>query len=279
MKAAIISNKSKEVVEKIVKSFSDEGIETQIIQVNDLALLTESNKTRIFFDSVGFSGIDACFLDVGQEFTPFVEPLLDEFKNKGIYCQRKQESFYINSNRPFQLVVLNSKGIKITKTSIIQDPALIDSAVDDFMYPLLLKTFLGGKKMQSLLVESKRSLTSFAKSLKTELDSLSIQEYLEGDLMYAAVIGKEVFSMKKNWNEEKLEHDKKALIASLSEKDKAAVLNAVDALGLDMAVVKMISGHVIAVRPEVDFELFNNVTGKDLYTAMAYFFKSKLESD
>jgi glutathione synthase/RimK-type ligase-like ATP-grasp enzyme len=204
---------------------------------------------------------------------------LDELVEQGIYCQLKPSSFYILSNKPFLYTTLNAKGVKISKTSIFGHPEQVDTSLKDFSFPLILKTFLGAKKTQVVLIDSNRTLKSVLKSIAFDIDALTIQEYLEGDLDQSIVIGDDVFTVKRKWIEKELSHSKNALSSKLSEDQKEMAIKAARLVGADIATVKMINGTVIGVRAEIDFKMFNEALSEDIFEKIARFFKEKIKGE
>ena len=277
MEVVLVSEKKTEEIERLQKAFEEVNVKAPYVKIGNIALHTKGKNTSIFFGSLDFSKFNGCFLQLDASFVDFAEPFLDELVKKGIYCQMKPESFYINSNIPFQYVVLNSKGIKVAKTVITKDLTQLDSISDEFNFPVIFKTFVKTSKTQSFVAESKRNLMAIANGIKTELDAVTVQDFIEGDLVYAAVIGEEVFAIQKKWNVEKFEHEKKVSSTILSEKQISIAVSAAKVLGLDIAVVKMINEKVNGIRTLIDFELFNKASGKDLYRAVANFYLKKIQ--
>ena len=270
MDVVIISDKKGAALPELKKSFEKRGFEhVGFIYVGRVSLLTKGNQTKILVGTINFSKYNGVFLNVGQQFTQFVEPFLTELSNKGIYCQLKPESYYVTSNKPFMNVVLNSRNIKTQKTFIVANANLLEQAVKSFNFPVMFKTFVGAAKAQSIVIEDQRSFESFAKSFRSKVDAIMVQEYLQGDLDYCVVIGKNVFGVRRKWDREKAEHHSKLTPVSLSSKSTETAIKAAKTVGADIATVKLIGDTVLSVSPEVNFDRFGTAMGKDLNDSVA----------
>jgi glutathione synthase/RimK-type ligase-like ATP-grasp enzyme len=244
--------------------------------VEKISLLTQGKNTNIIAGKLDFSKYDAVYLKVSRQFTQFIEPFIDTLVSKGIYCQFKPEAFYIIANKPYQYAVLNAKGINVSESMIFSDASALEWTAEEIKFPVIFKTFLGLRKTQSLVVENMRSFKSLVKSIRGEVDAITLQEYFEGDVNYAAVIGKDVYTIKRKWNAQKFEHEKKPVSATLSDEDAKMAIKAAQTVGTDLATVKLVEGKVIGVRPTINFLQYKKVMGKDLGQTVAKFYKERV---
>lgn len=270
MEVVLIGEEKSEDINILKNAFVSKGFDAApFVRISKVGLFTKGNKTKIVVGTINFRKYDAVFLKAGPQFTPFVEPFLDELVEEGIYCQVKPESYYITANKSMMYSVLNGKGVEIQKTIIVSSPNLLETILGKIDFPLLVKTFVGHKKTQDIIVDSERALTSFANSIKTRVDAITVQEYLEGDLDYCFVVGKEVYVVMRKWDERKLSHGGKGHATTLSENDSKMAFKAALVCGTDIATVKMINGKVINVSPIIDLLRFNKYLGKELENKIA----------
>ncbi|MBU2101043.1 hypothetical protein KKG83_01160 [Candidatus Micrarchaeota archaeon] len=279
MKALFIHEKNDSEIEKLKTAFNKKSISVELVEIGKIGLLTEGKETSLILDSLSLENIDSCFLSVGVEFTQFVEPLLDEFSQKGIYCQVKPDSYSMLSSKAFQLTTLTSHGIKTPNTTIFGSSYFINASLKEFRFPLILQVFDGYKKIQDVLVESEKSLLSIVKSIKSDFDVLLLQEFFNKDLDVSAVIGENVFTVRRPWIKEKLEYAKKGSSRTLSEKEQKNVINACNAIGIEIATVKSIDGNIVSLKPSIDFSFFQEIIGKNLYETTAEFYLSKFKKE
>ncbi|MFH1586529.1 MAG: hypothetical protein ABID38_01580 [Candidatus Diapherotrites archaeon] len=277
MNCVIIGEEKSPDLVQIKRAFLEKGFDkVPFIKISKIGLFTAGNKTKIVVGKINFSKYDSVFLKVGPQFTQFVEPFLAELAEKGIYCQLKPESFYISSNKPFMFSVLASRGIPIPKTSIVPSSELIEQASKGFKFPQVFKTFVGQKKNQQIIVESERGLKSTIKSFKSKFDAVTIQEYLQEDLIYCVVVGKEILGLKRKWNSDNFEHMAKMVSTSLSGEDSETAFRACRTVGFDIALVRLIGGKVIDIDPIIDFDRFNKPLGKSIESMVAAHYSEKV---
>jgi len=277
MKTLFIHEKGNQCIVQLKEAFNKKNISVEAIDISELGLLTEGKQTTLISNGLKLDEFDSCFLDVGVQFTQFVEPLLDEFSQKGIYCQVKPDSFSILSSKAFQITTLNAHGIKTPDTVIFGSSYFINSSLKEFSFPLILQVFDGYKKIQDVLVESEKSLLSIVKSIKSDFDTLLLQDFFEKDLDVSAIIGEQVFTVRRPWNKEKFEYVKKGSSITLTEKEQSSLIKARNTIGLDIAVIKSIQGNIVSVKSSVDFMFFQEIIGKNLFEATAEFFLSKIK--
>lgn len=270
MGIAIIADAKSEELEALRSAFLNKGFEkAPFLKTSKVGLYSDKKKTEIVVGNINFKKYDAVYLQADSELTQFVEPFLDELVEQGIYCQAKPDSYYSTTNKPLMYTILNAKGIPISKTAIVGSPIHAESATKGFAFPLSFKPFSGQKKTQQLILDSERSLKSAAKSIKGGIDAVVLQEYLEGDLNYCFVVGKKVTAVRRKWDSNKQEHNKKTISYTLPEGEAETALKTASAMGLDIATVKMISGKVINVMPSLDFERFKKAVGSALQERIA----------
>ena len=278
MKAAIIFEKDVNESMHIINAFKQKKIETTFIDIGQIGLYIEDNVPYLSYGEHDFD-FDSVFLQVKNEFTVFVEPFLSDLVERGIYCQLKPGSFYIISNRPYSYSTLNNKGINICKTQIVGDTESVEGGLKNFSFPLQIKFFSGTKKLQGFIVDSQKSLKSILKSVVEDVDAITIQEFIQGDLDQTLVIGDEVFSVKRKWIEKELSHSKKAISSKLHEQEQEIAIKATRVVGADISTVKMVNGVVINVRSLVDFDLYHKTLGINVFERLTEFYKEKMQSE
>ncbi|HZX19696.1 MAG TPA: hypothetical protein VFF13_01635 [archaeon] len=279
MNVAIIAEQDNDDVKKLIAAFKTKKMASEFIEAGNIGIYIQKNASKIFLDKKNFSQYDAAFVSLPLTFTPFAEPFLSELVDEGIYCQLKPNSYYLLSNKPFLYSTLSSKGVKTPQTDILADKESVDYSLKEFTYPIIVKTFLGLKKTNSVLVESDRSLKSFIKSISLNIDAITIQTHLEGNVDQSLVVGDDVYTVKRKWIEEELSHSKKAINTRLADHDKETAIKAAKVSGMDVGVVKMINGNVIGVRNSVDFKLFNDALSQNMYEKVAQHYSEKMRGE
>jgi len=256
-------------------AFRQKGFGVKMIPVRELTLVTDAKGSRIRASSLrSFKG--AIYLETPLKLTHFVEPLLDEIDRAGFYCQLKKGAYYIGSNELLQLSVLNSYNIKIPRTMIFGSLEQIKNFAEKFSYPVLLKVYRKGEKIQSVIAKDANELISLAE--RTQGDNAIVREYIAGEVDHCAVIGDKVFNLKRAVKEDglNLQPLKKAISAKLSKTEEETAIQAASVCGCDVATVKMCKGFVLKVKPYVNMLVFTKKTGHSLFEEVAELFSEKL---
>lgn len=276
-KVAIISDKEGEYIKNLIEAFSKVEIFSEFINLKDLGLMVEGGSTKILNKNVEFLNYDGVLLNASENLFLFIEPLLNELTDKGVYCNIKPASFNILSNPPYLLTSLNIKGIKLKKIKLIPDMDLLKDAIKDFKFPLLLETFAETTKSQKIFIESEKTLNSLIKNLEIDFKILVIQEFLEKDIDQSIIINEEIYTVRKKWVEDKMENSKKGMSINLDNKIKDILIKTSNIVGCDIIQIKTIGDKVIKVKPLIDFEIFNQEEGQDIYSVIARLYKNKFE--
>ncbi len=264
------------VQDELKKAFKEKNFNVRTLNLKKLSLYSDSKKTSLENDKISFNEIDAVYLSSNLSLAPFIEPLLEIFEEKNIYCQHKIGSYYLNSNESYQFHTLNSKGVKISRLVTFGQLASVASNTKKFSYPVLFKVYSGSEKKLTALVESPRSLKSLAQSIKFKKDGILVREFVEGDVIQCAVIGEKVYAIRRESKGEETQSLQKGMMTKLSTQETETVKRAARVLGLDIATVKICKGYVFKVIPGIDYLTFNKKTGNSLFEDVADFYKKQL---
>jgi len=276
MKALLLGGRKSKGINRLRQAFLEKGFEkVDFMLISKLNLVSRGGKTQIVNDGIKISDYDVVYLRAKLKLTPFIEPLLDELKEEGIYTQSRPGSYYINSNEALQLAALNSKSLPITKSVVVAEPKMVKDSTEKFNYPIIFKSYKGNRKIQSILVESPRSLLYLTKSIKMDLDAVVVREFEESDLIQCAVIGEKVFAVRRRWNGIEIEKLGKGIGYCLSDSEKYTATMAAWACGCEVATVKLSNGFVTDVIPDINFSIFWKKTGANIYAEVAELFSKR----
>ena len=279
MNIAIISKSKSGNIDALKAAFEEKGIKPSVFDITKVGLLTEDDKNSILVANKRMNNFDAVYIEAQPSLSQFVEPLLAQVVEKGIYCPFKPSSFYELSNNGAFFQLLNSAKIPIPKTTIATKNITADQISKTMTFPLSVKTFVKNTKTQSIMLESERSLESLLNSFRSEISMVLLQEFLEGDLFYCVVIGSEVLSAKRKWNPEKFTNNEKLIKTALSEDDKKLALKVARNIGTDIVTVKIINDKIVGIKPVIDFSLFNKALGINIESVIVDMFIKKLGDD
>lgn len=256
------------------EAFKQAGFDVKMLAVRELTLFTSMAGSKIRNSKLSLSKTKAIYLETPLKLTQFVEPLLDEIERRSIYCQVKSNSYYIGSNELLQLSVLNEYNIKIPRTIILGNVEQIKAVAEKFSYPVLLKLYSKGEKMQTFIAKDEKMLTSLADGIQAE--NAIIRDYIAGEVDHCAVIGDKVYNLKRMVKEDgSLQPLKKAVPAKLSKAEEETAIQAASVCGCDIATVKMCKGFVLKVKPYINMVVFTKKTGENIFEEVAMLFKEK----
>ena len=276
MMIGIITDKKDANIEKLEKAFEEKNIPATTYSIGRLALFTRDVESVLMYgkERVDISG---ALIRAEPNLAQFVEPLVDILISKGAYCNIRPNAYYTLSNLPLVYAMLNSCKIPITKTHMVATIESLENAIERFSFPVIIKVFVKNKKTQSIVIDSKRGFSSFIKSIKGKVDAITLQEFLEGDLTYVAVVGEKTFAVKRKWDKNRFEHQKKKRPAAISETESKIAISALKNIGLDIGIVKLIEGKVVGMRPYIDFIEFEKVLGKNVALTVAEYCEAWLK--
>ncbi|RLG69637.1 MAG: hypothetical protein DRO04_03100, partial [Candidatus Iainarchaeum archaeon] len=92
-----------------------------------------------------------------------------------------------------------------------------------------------------------------------------------------AVVGEKTFAVKRKWDKNRFEHQKKKRPAAISETESKIAISALKNIGLDIGIVKLIEGKVVGMRPYIDFIEFEKVLGKNVALTVAEYCEAWLK--
>jgi glutathione synthase/RimK-type ligase-like ATP-grasp enzyme len=277
MNVLVLAGRESKSIKRLRRAFLTKGFaRADYLSISKLNLLSRGGKTRVVNEGIKIRDYDAVFLRAKLMLSPFVEPLLDELKEEGIYTQFRPGAYYLNSNEALQLAALNAKGLPLAKSVVVANPKIIRDSTEKYRYPLIFKSYKGTAKTQSILVETPRSLHSLTKSIKMDLDAAIVREFEEADLIQCAVIGSRVFAVRRRWNGTQIEPLGKGMAYAVSDTEKATAIKAALACGCEVATVKLSRGLVTEVIPDINFPVFSMKTGEDLFETVAAHFHDRI---
>lgn len=277
MKVLILGSKKTKSVSRQIEAFLAAGFsKADYLNIYKLNLVTKGSKTEVVDDGLRISDYDAVYIRAGLELSPFVEPLLDELKAMGIFTQLKPGAFYLNSNEALQVAALNGRKLPVAKSVLVVDPKSIRDSAEKFRYPLIFKSYISQTKTQSILIESPRSLKSITNSIKMDLDCVILKEFEEANLIQCAVIGANVFAIKRRWNGSEIERLEKGRPCTVSDREKVIAMRAALACNCEIATVKLSNGLVTEVVPDINFPVFRQKIEENLPEIIALHFKNRI---
>lgn len=271
----LIIAEKKKLIQPYLDALKNREQEHTYLRVSKITLVSKQNKTEIKSLGEEINQYDAVFIQVRTSLAPFIEPLLEELEILQTYTSAKKGSYYIGNNEPYQFVNLALNNIPTPKTITTASTKNISKVSEKISYPIIVKTFLGKKVQQSLLIHTKTELNSFVRSIKTELDAFMIREFIESDVISCAVIGKRVIAVKRKYIDEEVSEIQNGQSYRLNETDHETAIMAAKSNGYDIARVDIAKGRVVKIEPTIPIEAFNIAAADNIEEYVADFLIEK----
>ena len=270
----IIAEKKKQV-QSYLDALKNKNQDYKYLRISKITLVSKDKKTEIKTLGETLPEYDAVFIQARTSLAPFIEPLLEELQNLNTFISVKKGSYYIGANEPYQFVTLALAEVPTPKTITTASTKNISKVAEKISYPIIVKTFLGKKVQQSLVIHTKTELNGFVRSIKTEVDAFMIREFIESDVISCAVIGHKVIAVKRKYADEEITDIHAGQTYRLSETDHATVLHAAKANGYEIARVDLAKGRVVKIDPIIPVEEFNTASADNIEEYVADFLIEK----
>lgn len=274
MKVLILAEK-KETAKPFLSAMKNVGIKANYLQLIKISLVSKHKNTIIKAVDENIPKYDAVFLQARSNLAPFLEPLVEALKDKGVYCNALPGAFYLAVNEPYRFVNLSAKGVKTPKVLISGSSKNIEIVSKKISYPLLAKSYLGKDVQQSTVVQTNLELNNFVKSIKTKIDGFMLREYIDAEVISCIVVGESVYAIKRN-SGDKNQELAKGKSYSLSDEEKKIAIDAANASGLSIARVDMVNKRVLVVETEIPIEIFNKICSLNIENTVANYYKDKI---
>ncbi|MFA6268648.1 MAG: hypothetical protein WCW13_05105 [archaeon] len=260
-----------------LQALKEKGVHAKYLRVSKITLVSKHKETLIKALGKELPLYDAVFIYVRPTLAQFIEPLLEELTNQGIYCNAKKGAYYIALNEPYQFVTLAIEGIPAPRTISSASAKHIEKLSKKIYYPLLAKSFINKKPQQALIVNNSRELNIFIKSIKTEIEGFILREFIQGDTISCVVIGRKVFAIKRKHFDGEVAEISKGTCYKPTENEEKIAISAAHACKLDIARVDLVKGKVVKVEPSFPLEEFDNICSDNLEECVAHFLIEKAE--
>ena len=271
----MIAEKQK-YAQPFVDAMKAKGMKTNYLRILKISLVSKHKNTLIKALGEDIPKYDAVFLQARISLAPFVEPLLEELKRKGIYVNCAPGSYFIGMNSPYKFVTLSLAGVKTPRTLTSGSGKNIERISKKVSYPLLAKSFKGKNVQQSLVVQTEKDLTNFVKSIRQDIDGFMLREFIEGDMLSCAVIGEKVFAVSRKIKDYVVSDLERGVCSKPSESECKEAVLAARACGYDIAWVDLVNGHVVKVESNLPWKKFNKLCSEDLEECVASFYVDKI---
>jgi glutathione synthase/RimK-type ligase-like ATP-grasp enzyme len=274
MKVLILAEKQ-ETAKPFISAMKARGIKANYLQLIKISLVSKHKNTIIKAIDENIPKYDAVFLQARPNLAPFLEPLIEALKDKGVYCNALPGAYYLAVNEPYRFVNLSANGVKTPKVLVSGSSKNIERVSKKIAYPLIAKSYLGKDVQQSTIVEKDSELNNFVKSIKTKIDGFMLREYINDCVVSLVVIDDKVYGINRKSGGKCVELEK-GKSYSPTDEEKRIAISATKASKLDIAKVDMVKGRVINVETIIPIKTFNKICSVKIEDNIASYYKDKI---
>jgi glutathione synthase/RimK-type ligase-like ATP-grasp enzyme len=276
MRVLVLAEKKK-IADPFVSALQDKGVKANYLRLLKVSLVSKHKNTLIKAVEENIPKYDAVFLQARLNLAPFIEPLLEQLKDEGIYVNIQPGSFFIGMNEPYKFVNLAVNGVNTPKTLTSGSGKNIMRLAKKVSYPLIAKSFSGKDVQQSMVVSSDSELNKFVGSIKQDVDGFMLREYIDECVVSCIVIGDKVFAIERKLGNVCVTDLNKGRYYKTSDVEKENAIKAANVSGYDIAKVDLVKGHVISVDPMIPINAFNKICSENLEEQIASFYVDKIK--
>ena len=274
MDILVLAEKKKNA-EVIVEAIKSKGHNAKYLRLSKITLVSKQNETLIKSKGEELLPYDAVFIQARTSLAPFIEPLLDQLEAESCYTTSRKGSYFIGMNEPYQFVTLSIAKIPIPKLITSGNAKNIEHLSKKLTYPLLAKSFIGKNVQQAIVVNNSRTLNSYIKSIKTEIDGFMIRQFSKHDVISCVVVDKKIFAIRRKFNDGLIAEINEGKMYKVTDSEATTAINASKACGYDISRVDLCKGKVVKIDPLVPWNEFDNISSESIEDFVADFLIEK----
>lgn len=278
--------------ESIVSEAKARGHVVKILYAKHVSLVFGNGKTLTYQGEVlDPKDFDAILVRPGFTEDPSVNAsIIKQFQLAGFYVINTYIGVFRAKNKIRTLQMLNHFGLPVPKTHVVGDASMLESAVKEFTFPVIIKSIYGTHGTGVFIAESMRSLAPIVDYLtKKERGFVKVQEYIEeakGKDIRVFVAGKRILACMERSakaGEFRANFHKGGSVGTveLSDEEKKLAIKATQVLGLDVAGVDILrtktGPKIIEVNSNPGLEGISKATGIHVAAKLVDFIERRVE--
>ncbi len=257
----------------------EQGHTVNTMDVTRTNLVLHQNDPHLYYRGAAFDidSVDVVVPRIGTSVTDFGCAVLHQFEVMGVPCVNPSQAILRARDKLRSMQVLSRCKVDMPRTAVIRSVADIDLAIAQVGgVPCVLKLLQGTQGIGVMLAESREALESILQAFWSLGHIILLQEFIresKGRDVRAFVVGDHVVAAMRR--EAKLGEFRSNIHRGglgrpihLSEEDEQAVIEAAQAMGLQMAGVDYLESHVgpkiIEVNASPGFQGLERATGEDI---------------
>ena len=225
------------------------GHNVRIINPLECYLNIVSGKPEIHYRGENLTDFDAVIPRIGASITYYGTAVVRQFEMMGVYCLNESVPISRSRDKLRCLQVLSRHGIGIPVTAFAHSTRYTEDLIEMVGgTPLVVKILEGTQGIGVVLAETKNAAKSVIEAFRGVKTNILVQEYVEeaeGTDIRCFVIGDKVVASMIRRGEEgefrsNLHRGGTAALARISNEERTAAVEAVKAIGLDVAGVDLL---------------------------------------
>lgn len=250
MKIVVLSrNPNLYSTKRLIEAGKERGHEMLVIDHQKCVLVIEKNRPHIFYKGEEVIGVNAVIPRIGASVTFYGAAVIRQFEMMKIFSSVDSQALVRSRDKLRSLQVISMAGLDMPKTAFASSPKDIDNLIAQVGgTPIIIKLLEGTQGIGVILAETHNSAKSMIEAFMNLEANILVQEFIAeakgADIRAFVVDGEIVGAMKRQGAEgdfrSNLHRGGKASVIELSDEEKIIAINAVKAMGLDIAGVDML---------------------------------------
>jgi len=262
---------------RLVEAARVRGHEVNVVDYLKSYVLIETDNPTLHFNKQQLSGIDAVIPRIGSSQTFYGTAIVRPFEMMGVFPANESQAIARSRDKLRSLQLLSRAGVGMPLTAFASNPENIDALIQAVGgAPVVMKLLQGTQGIGVVLAETKKAAKSVMEAFYGLNANVLIQEFIEeskGEDIRALVVGGEVVAAMKRKGADgdfrsNLHRGGTAELIELTEEESRTAVDAVDALGLNVAGVDMLQSNrgplIMEVNSSPGLEGIEKATKQDI---------------
>lgn len=247
-----------------------------VCSIEDLAPRVEENRSGLKIEGKNIQNFDAVYARIHEKNAAFGRILLEVIEEERISLNYSSTAFFTMSKKNYLYSVLHEKNVPTPKTAVISDEKSARNIENYLAGPLIARKFEQSREAERKKIDTVEDISDFTDGTEYGKNLAIFQEYTEGSKYRCLVAGDKIISLEDVSNNWYL-GDQNLQYSNAPNNIQNLVFEAKKSLGFNMAEVLIRGEEVVDINPNPDLDLYSNISGKDVYKAVADTLKQSKE--
>ncbi|MFB6182567.1 MAG: hypothetical protein ABEI78_00740 [Candidatus Nanohaloarchaea archaeon] len=256
------------ITEEDIEEFDELFEATEHFSLEEIAPEVLDGNIDIKIKKETVKKFDASFLQIPVGNASFGRVLLEIMEENNIKTNYPSTAFYLMAKKNYLYYVLEEKNINIPKTAVIPSNKAIRNLEEEIYLPMIGRKFEGPEETQIRLLEEKGELEEFSEGTQDREKYMVFHQNSSGEKYRCLVAGDNVITLQDITDGWKIKN-KNLQYSNLSKNVKKTVKKASNVIGAPVAEVLVKGEKIIDIKPNPDLDLYQEISGKNPYEAVA----------